>query len=408
VPAINLDIRDFRDTDRSLGDWEKMKDFTNNLLMLHNAPRLEAIRLGLYIISFRSYPGPGPGPVVDRWVRRVIKHHPLVLDIFVCRSFTHIFQIPLIGSAFCRLKTLKLQGVSLDNCFTDRLNSGCPVLEDLVLNYCRNEFDAIQSDTLKNLVVETCSSRIADVLVIRAPCLTSLSLNFPYICYRNGLSLEAGNSLVMASISVESDGSSQSYQTMILGNLWNVTSLDLKGFGAMAFLDKELDKFPIFDNLRTLSLSRCFLSEHDVHTFKALGRFLQKSPNLEKLSLQDFWVRPVVGPIEFPMLNNLRTLFLDECDLRDNFRILRHLLRRSPNLEKLSVRCCKLPEGSVGGKGKARKTHLWSRNLVRFQCHKLKSTEIIYEKGDKIQELVCLLLDISECAPMDTVTLTKV
>jgi len=155
---------------------------------------------------------------------------------------------------------------------------------------CRNEFDAIQSDTLKNLVVETCSSRIADVLVIRAPCLTSLSLNFPYICYRNGLSLEAGNSLVMASISVESDGSSQSYQTMILGNLWNVTSLDLKGFGAMAFLDKELDKFPIFDNLRTLSLSRCFLSEHDVHTFKALGRFLQKSPNLEKLSLQDFWV----------------------------------------------------------------------------------------------------------------------
>jgi len=108
------------------------------------------------------------------------------------------------------------------------------------------------------------------------------------------------------------------------------------------------------------------------------------------------------------MLNNLRTLFLDECDLRDNFRILCHLLRRSPNLEKLSVRCCKLPEGSVGGKGKARKTHLWSRNLVRFQCHKLKSTEIIYEKGDKIQELVYLLLDISECAPMDTVTLTKV
>ena len=42
------------------------------------------------------------------------------------------------------------------------------------------------------------------------------------------------------------------------------------------------------------------------------------------------------------MLNNLRTLFLDECDLRDNFRILRHLLRRSPNLEKLSVRCCKV------------------------------------------------------------------
>ena len=57
-----------------------------------------------------------------------------------------------------------------------------------------------------------------------------------------------------------------------------------------AFLDNEFDKFPIFDNLRTLSLSWCFLSEHDVHKFKALGRFLQNSHNLEKLTLQDFWV----------------------------------------------------------------------------------------------------------------------
>lgn len=57
-----------------------------------------------------------------------------------------------------------------------------------------------------------------------------------------------------------------------------------------AFLDKELDKFPTFDNLRTLSVDWCFLSERDVHKFKALGRFLQVSPNLERLTLQNFWV----------------------------------------------------------------------------------------------------------------------
>jgi len=51
-------------------------------------------------------------------------------------------------------------------------------------------------------------------------------------------------------------------------------------------------------------------------------------------------VRPVVGPIEFPILENLRTLLLDECDLRDNIRLLRHFLQSSPNLEKLTVRLC--------------------------------------------------------------------
>jgi hypothetical protein len=55
-----------------------------------------------------------------------------------------------------------------------------------------------------------------------------------------------------------------------------------------------------------------------------------------------FQVKPVVGPNEFPMLGNLRTLFLDECDLRDNFRILRHFLQRCPNLEKLTIRLCEV------------------------------------------------------------------
>ncbi|CAL5027360.1 unnamed protein product [Urochloa decumbens] len=362
VPAINVDSTDILGTDGCAG-WEKIKYFTTNLLMLHNAQFLDVIRLWLYAIVNYS---PHPDTTVDRWVSRVIKHHPVVLEICFCRSLGHNFQIPLVGSAFCRLKTLKLDSVSLDHCFAERLNSGCPVLEDLVLDHCRNEFDAIRSDTLKNVVIHYCSSRTASVLVIKAPCLTSLSLKFPYCFYRDGLLFVAGNSLVRASVSVDGDELSKRCQTILLGSLFNVTSLELDGSSAMAFLDKVLDKFP-----RANLLADTVKSERDVHKFKALGTFLQKSPNLEKLTLKDFWyfegterevqrmneprlkaVRPVVGPIEFPMLENLGTLFLVKCDLRDNFRILRHFLRSSPNLEMLTVQCCKLPKCSVGRKGK--------------------------------------------------------
>jgi len=120
-------------------------------------------------------------------------------------------------------------------------------------------------------------------------------------------------------------------------------------------------------------------------------------------------VRPVVGLIEFPILENLRTLLLDECDLRDNFRLLRHFLRSSPNLEKLTVRLCKLPNVFLGGKGKARseKGYCQFQTLVHFKCQKLKSTEIIYKNGSKIQGLVGLFLGISGWAPNNTITLQK-
>jgi hypothetical protein len=68
-----------------------------------------------------------------------------------------------------------------------------------------------------------------------------------------------------------------------------------------------------------------------------------------------------------------------------------------------------LEEVSMGwkGKGKLKKTCPQFGNLVRFQCPKLKSTEIIYYKGVKIQGLVSFLLDVSDSATKNTITLTK-
>jgi hypothetical protein len=52
VPAINLDLTDFEGADGSYtGSWEKMKDFTTNLLMLHNAQLLMRYTYGYIFLD---------------------------------------------------------------------------------------------------------------------------------------------------------------------------------------------------------------------------------------------------------------------------------------------------------------------------------------------------------------------
>ncbi|KAL6652716.1 hypothetical protein ACP70R_011641 [Stipagrostis hirtigluma subsp. patula] len=49
------------------------------------------------------------------------------------------------------------------------------------------------------------------------------------------------------------------------------------------------------------------------------------------------------------------TIFLDGCDLCDNFWLLRHCLQRSPNLENLTIRLCKIDPKSFHRSGRERK-----------------------------------------------------
>ena len=43
---------------------------------------------------------------------------------------------------------------------------------------------------------------------------------------------------------------------------------------------------------------------------------------------------------EFPVLNNLRNLHLEECDVGVNYQVLTSILRNTPNLEKLALHRC--------------------------------------------------------------------
>lgn len=231
VPGINLDLRHFqRDFFESCpAAWERMENFANNLLILHNAPCLDAFRF------HASFVDCDPLRHLDRWVRRAIKDNPLVLELFVlCRSAPLSYQLPHLSSSPCRrLKRLQLTGISLDHSFAGQLRSWCPELEHLVLERCNIGFCCIESDKLKNLVVKYCKGQPADVFVVRTPALTSLCLHIPFATYKNGVSLDAGNLLMQASVHVLPTFSSPiKCEIILLGSLFNVTNLELKGFRA--------------------------------------------------------------------------------------------------------------------------------------------------------------------------------
>jgi hypothetical protein len=245
VASVSISTEDFEGGTSTAGRycWRRMRHFTNNLLMLNTARRLDAFRLELDFCG--STDSPNSCRDIESWVCRGIKCQPLELQIEVCFSYSnrYHFQIPLLGSGFQRLKSLELAGVILDRGFSERLSSGCPALQDLILHDCDNNFDVIQSDTLRNLVVGGCRGRVADTLVVRAPCLASVSID---CCrYIRSLSLEAANSLVKASISATPAHSSPTTEAILLGSLSSVTFLELKFFQPMVCLPSML-QLPLF------------------------------------------------------------------------------------------------------------------------------------------------------------------
>lgn len=113
----------------------------------------------------------------------------------------------------------------------------------LILYMCDYSFDVIQSDTLRNLVVSGCRGWVAKTLIVRAPCLASIFLDD---CVDiNILSLEAGNSLVEASISVTPAQLSPTTEAILLGSLSSVTFLELEFFQLMVCLPSMLQP-PLF------------------------------------------------------------------------------------------------------------------------------------------------------------------
>ncbi|KAJ1288688.1 hypothetical protein BS78_02G107100 [Paspalum vaginatum] len=331
APLIEIDSHDFgisgtisRDTVDER--WARFENFATNLLLFHdNTSSLGAFHLRSRLHNWCH---------VDRWVRRGIEYCPSVLKIQILDLDHDLsFKLPnVVGSSFCRLKRLRLCRVILDGHFIAALCSACPVLEDMDLQLCK--FCGILPEGI-----------------------ISPTLN-KYGCYPSGLSLCKMDSLVEAEIYIEQyETLPQKTQHELLGSLFNVRSLELVGFEAEDMLIENSDKFPTFDNMRTLDLYNCFRNEYE---------------------------------------------------LNDKLEALRSLIENAPCLEKLILQYCMFYSFSDSEWEPGRKNitlHHQDRNI--FQCQKLKLVEVIYDY-DHDHQLIELLWSLGRSLPDASIKLSKI
>uniref|UniRef100_A0A0E0KQY9 F-box domain-containing protein n=1 Tax=Oryza punctata TaxID=4537 RepID=A0A0E0KQY9_ORYPU len=330
VPRLDIDCEDFWSSHAAqqppppppppqyaslAAEFSRFEDFADNLLLRRSAATpLDALRLRVdERCQHTTY---------DRWVRRAMdRHAPAALEVVRHGDYaTPVVALPLsLASGSHRLTRLCLDGVTLSMDFDAMLASeGFPVLEDLELRGLYYPFTRIASATLKNLAVERCSG--TDYLtgdggvVISAPRLSSLRLGI-YL-EPNWLAFaveEPTSSLVEASIQVmplqgegndpynQAPAGQHYHQDNNLGSYRHYeplhpfpTDCQHHNWAAQhrqpmpllqAMLDDNHGGLPVFFNLTTMVLRECNIHVND--SMKMLWRFLQNTPALEKLTLQN-------------------------------------------------------------------------------------------------------------------------
>ncbi|KAJ4769076.1 F-box/RNI-like superfamily protein [Rhynchospora pubera] len=178
------------------------------------------------------------------------------------------------------LKRLTLDSVEIREEVMQKLLSGSPALEEMVLSDCLLSFCDISSCTLKRLIIDGYHNEKAPEILISIPSLVYLEVR----CWAMGkLKFKNLKSLVKAQIHFHDLSDDE---PLFLTALSNVTSLELVlsvwGLRDMKdLLEKETTKFPTFNNLKTLKIGGWSLT----HDFDLVDHFLLHAPNLEKLTL---------------------------------------------------------------------------------------------------------------------------
>jgi hypothetical protein len=238
-----------------------------------------------------------------------------------------------------RLRRLHLCRVPLDDRFAQHLSSVCRTceirsiasdsLKNLVLKRCTwDRFPSdIASPTLKTLVIDGGSSAFGCTLAISAPMVAYLCLDVDADHFLGGISINKMTSLDRASIHLRCHEYSLSKsivasklrgdQSELLCSLSNVTSLELSGVGMMVCM--------LFAFLCSCSIL-----------------FIRHSDNVLVVLSTSNVLQVLSEESAFQEFQKLRNLLLADCDLSDDFRILRFFHQGSPNLEKVTLRHCKV------------------------------------------------------------------
>ncbi|KAJ6790998.1 F-box/LRR-repeat protein-like [Iris pallida] len=182
-----------------------------------------------------------------------------------------------------RLRRLHIQCSYQKHGLMENLISSCPVLEDLDLHNCELGALCISSNTLKRLSIKDCKIGGNENL-ISTPGLVCLTYTNNSAC----TTLENLSSLLNATVHTTGD-----HAIKLIRGLANVETLNFscsEDYQHRRCLLRELGGFPMFDNLRSLTLCGQYTSDN----IQALTCLLQHSPNLKTFILNN---REVSSPL---------------------------------------------------------------------------------------------------------------
>ncbi|PUZ39813.1 hypothetical protein GQ55_9G372100 [Panicum hallii var. hallii] len=267
VPRISASLHEFDGMAETEEECNVLfKKFVNSLLMLRNPAALDEFRLQ-YNIPDASDDLDADSEDANLWIRHALQSNARSVE--VSGGVSNLQLDPgVFASKCCFVTSMLLSVVFLKPPFFRNLQTGCPVLERLILEFCTIYDPDISSHTLKVLTMDQeCDCTFEGRASITIPSLVELHF-FPD---------DARIPLLENMESLEVDDICQ-----FLRSLSGVTHLEFYGRGVKLEMEQNLQWCPKFNNLTTLTLgNNCLYGD-----FYPLIVFLQNSPNLEQLTLE--------------------------------------------------------------------------------------------------------------------------